>query len=199
MITSLDQLDFNKKYTYADYVLWQFPERVELLKGKLFPMAVPNVNHQKVSGNLYFKLQLYFVNKKCDVFHAPFDVRLPLPSHKKTTAKVDTVIQPDLCIVCDKSKLDKQGCVGAPDLIVEILSPGNSRREMKDKFELYEAAGVLEYWIIDPKRKSVFVHYLEEKTHKYIAQVPNLTNTDILKSRTFEGLEIELEEVFPED
>lgn len=110
MITSLNQLDFNKHYTYSDYILWQFPERVELLKDRLFPMVAPNVNHQKISGNLYFKLRMYFVNKKCDVFHAPFGVRLPLPKDKIKNNKVSTVIQPGLCVICDDTKLGKQGC-----------------------------------------------------------------------------------------
>ena len=126
MITSLNQLDFNKKYNYSDYILWQFQERVELLKGKLFPMAAPNVNHQRISGNLHLELGLFLRNKQCDLFAAPFDVRLPLSSSKVTADKIDTVIQPDLCVVCDENKLTKQSCVGAPDLIVEILSPSSS-------------------------------------------------------------------------
>ena len=199
MITSLSQLDFNKRYNYSDYLMWQFQERVELLKGKLFPMAAPNVNHQRISGNLYYYLRDYLENKQCDLFAAPFDVRLPLPSHKVMDDKIDTVVQPDLCVVCDENKLTKQSCVGAPDLIVEILSPGNSRREMKDKFELYEEAGVLEYWVIDPERKAVFAYYLDEKSHKYTAQLPTLTDEDILESRIFEGLKIELHKIFPKD
>ena len=199
MITSLDQLDFNKKYNYSDYILWQFQERVELLKGKLFPMAAPNVNHQRISGNLYYYLRNYLNNKSCDLFTAPFDVRLPLPSHRFTADKIDTVIQPDLCVVCDENKLTKQSCVGAPDLIVEILSPGNSRREMKDKFELYEEAGVLEYWVVDPERKVVFVYHLDNDSNKYVAQLPTLTDTDVLESSIFEGLEIELKDIFPKD
>jgi Uma2 family endonuclease len=199
MITSLNQLDFNKKYNYSDYILWQFQERVELLKGKLFPMAAPNVKHQKISSRLHIKLGIYLMNKQCDLFAAPFDVRLSLPSHKVTADKIDTVIQPDLCVVCDENKLTKQSCVGAPDLIVEILSPGNSRREMKDKFELYEEAGVLEYWVVDPERKVVFVYHLDEDSNKYVAQLPTLTDEDILKSRTFEGLKIELKDIFPKD
>ncbi|MFT6147614.1 MAG: Uma2 family endonuclease [Saprospiraceae bacterium] len=199
MITSLNQLDFNKKYNYSDYILWQFQERVELLKGKLFPMAAPNVNHQRISSNLHLELGLFLRNKQCDLFAAPFDVRLPLSSSKVTDDKIDTVIQPDLCVVCDENKLTKQSCVGAPDLIVEILSPGNSRREMKDKFELYEEAGVLEYWVIDPERKAVFVYHLDKNTDKYVAQLPTLTDEDVLESRIFEGLKVELSDVFPKD
>lgn len=138
MITSLSQLDFDKKYTYADYVLWRFQERVELLKGKLFRLAAPNVNHQRISRILTLRIGNYLEQTNCDLFAAPFDVRLPLPSHKAKPNKIDTVVQPDLCVVCDRKKLDKQGCIGAPDLVVEILSSGNSKREMRDKLELYQ-------------------------------------------------------------
>ena len=160
-------------------------------------MAAPNITHQRISGNVYFILRNHLQNNTCDLFTAPFDVRLLLPSHKKKDNKIDTVVQPDLCVICDENKLDKQGCVGAPDLIVEILSPGNSRREMRDKFELYEEAGVLEYWIIDPERRAVFVYILDEKMHKFGAKLPILTDEDVLTSTLFEGLEVDLREVFP--
>lgn len=199
MITSIQQLDLNKKYTYSDYLLWQFSERVELLKGRLSKLAAPNVNHQRISGNLYLKMGNFLIDKKCDLFAAPFDVRLPLPSHKITADKIDTVIQPDLCVICDESKLDTQGCVGAPDLIVEILSPGNSKREMKDKFELYEAAEVLEYWVVDPERRTVFVHLLQSETKKFTTQLPYLTDEDVLVCKTLKGLSIRLNEIFPKE
>jgi Uma2 family endonuclease len=199
MITELNQLDFNKKYTYADYVLWQFQERVELLKGHLFPTAAPNVAHQQISSNLHGIIWSFLRKHPCNLFTAPFDVRLPLPANKVTATKIDTVIQPDLCVICDDEKLDKQGCIGAPDLIIEILSPGNSKREMRDKFELYQEAGVLEYWVVDPERKSVFVYRMNKKTKKFVAQLPVFTDEDTLDSSVFEGLEIILEEVFPKE
>jgi len=197
MITSLQQLDFNQHYTYADYILWQFKERVELLKGRLLPMAAPNVKHQRISSHLHIRIGGYLLQKKCDVFAAPFDVRLPLPKSKVKGNKIDTVVQPDLCVICDEDKLDKQGCVGAPDLVIEILSPGNSKKEMKYKFELYQEAGVLEYWVFDPEHNAVFAYHLDTTTQKFVAQIPTLTDEDVLKSTVFEGLEIQLEEVFP--
>lgn len=197
MITSLNQLDFDKKYDYSDYILWKFKERVELLKGRLFPMAAPSIEHQIISGNLYLTLGNFLHKHECHLFHAPIDVRLPLPSHRVTKDKIDTVVQPDLCVVCDKSKLDKQTCIGAPDLVVEILSPGNSKREMKEKFDLYEEAGVLEYWIIEPANKFVFVYILEEKTGKYVQKyTPVLTEDETFESTVLEGLKVELKEVF---
>lgn len=196
VITSLDQLDFNKRYTYADYIKWKFEERVELLKGKLFKMAAPSTLHQEISGNLYGFMWNYLRKKNCKLYAAPFDVRLPLPQNKVTNDKIDTVIQPDLCVVCDLSKITKNGCNGAPDLVVEILSPGNSRREMRDKFEIYEEAGILEYWVIDPERRSVSRHILENGKFKVL--LPYLMDNDILRSTLFEDLEIDLNEVFPE-
>lgn len=197
MITSISQLDLNKHYTYADYLLWQFTERVELFKGKLLQMTGPNVLHQTISSNLHIRLGVQLLDRKCKLFAAPFDVRLPLPPHKKTNDKIDTVIQPDLCVICDDTKLDEQGCIGAPDLIVEILSPGNSKREMKDKFELYQEAGVLEYWVISPQHRSVFVHVMNQNTKKFVAQLPHLTDEDVLLCKTLGSLAIELKDVFP--
>lgn len=197
MITSLDQLDFSKKYTYSDYILWKFKERVELLKGFIFPMAAPNTDHQHVSFKLTIRIGNYIEKIDCRLFTAPFDVRLPLPAHRITEDNIDTIVQPDLCVICDKSKIKKQGCVGAPDLIVEILSPGNSKREMRDKFDLYEEAGVLEYWIVDPIRRTVLVYYLKDE--KYAAVAPPYTDEGIVTSIIFPDLKVNLIEVFPEE
>lgn len=195
MITSLQQLDFNKQYTYADYLKWQFQERVELLKGWILPMATPNVVHQTISTNLNGMLWSYLKRNPCQLFAAPFDVRLPLLEEKAKGDKIDTVVQPDLCVVCDARKLDVQGCVGAPDIVVEILSPGNSKKEMRDKYELYEEAGVLEYWIFDPARRSVLVYALQNR--KFVNHSRPLTDEDILTSAVLTDLQVDLAEVFP--
>lgn len=195
MITSLDQLDFNKRYTYADYLKWEFEDRVELLKGKLFKMAAPSSEHQELSSNLHGFIWNYLRKKDCKLYAAPFDVRLPLPQSRVTDDKVDTIVQPDLCVVCDLSKITKRGCSGAPDLVIEILSPGNSAKEMRDKFEVYEEAGVLEYWIVDPDRETVLRHVLENGKFKTI--LPYLMKGDIISSYLFQDLEIDLNEVFP--
>ena len=190
MITSLDQLDFSKRYTYSDYILWKFNERVELLKGWIFPMAAPSVIHQKIVSNLHGLLWTHFRKSSYEVYPVPLDVRLPLPKNKMTNDKVDTVVQPDLCVVCDNGKMSKQSCVGAPDLVVEILFPGNSKKEMRDKFELYEEAGVLEYWIIDPSYRTVLTYVLQGE--KFINTSRPLIDEDILKSAVFEDLKIDL-------
>lgn len=136
----LSDLDPDKRYTYADYLLWELKERVELIRGKLFKMSpAPSRKHQEVVHALVLSFGLYFKGKSCNVYEAPFDVRLP-----KSTGGVEatyTVVQPDICVVCDRSKLDKRGCVGAPDLVIEILSPGNTKKEMREKFEVYQESG----------------------------------------------------------
>ncbi len=197
MITSLSQLNLDAHYTYADYIIWTFHERVELLKGKIFPMAAPSVKHQRVSSDIHFIIRNHLnkKNSRCDVFSAPFDVRLPLPTNRIKDNKIDTVVQPDLCVVCDQSKLDEKGCIGAPELVVEILSLGNSKKEMKAKFELYENAGVPEYWVIDPEHNLAFCYYLDEKTQKYIPSLA-FTDDDTIESRVLEGLTLNIEELF---
>lgn len=193
-ITSLDQLDLTKHYTYGEYLLWRLEERVELLKGKIFKMSpAPNVLHQKISGNLHYYLRGFLNKSSCKVFAAPFDVRLPLPNNLQKGNKIDTVVQPDLSIVCDESKLDTQGCIGAPDLIVEILSPGNSKKEMRDKYEIYELAGVKEYWVVYASEQ-VLQRYILIK-NKYVAQLPNVQG-DKVGITFLSGFELLVDEVF---
>ena len=193
MITSLDQLDPNGSYTYADYLLWQFTERVELLRGKIFKMAAPSRKHQSINGNLYRIVANLLWKSSCKVYAAPFDVRFTRFSKIKNK-DVITVVQPDLCVICDPAKLDDRGCVGAPDLIIEILSPGNSRTEMKDKFELYQEAGVLEYWVVSPIERMVQVWKLNEQGF-YIG-LPPAVEGDILKTPIIPNLEVDLNDVF---
>ncbi len=193
MITSLNQLDRNAQYTYADYLSWRFQERVELLRGKIREMSAPNRVHQGISLNLSRLFANALWKSPCKVYAAPFDVRLTRFSQIKNK-DVSTVVQPDLCVICDPSKLDDKGCIGAPDLVIEILSPGNSKTEMKDKFELYEEAGVLEYWIVYPTERSVQVFKLDENG-RYIGLQPSI-ETDIVTTPIIPGLEVDLKDVF---
>lgn len=192
-ITSLSQLDPQANYTYADYLTWQIQERVELLRGKIRQMAAPNRVHQRISGNL----QRYFSNalwkSPCEVYAAPFDVRLTR-FNKLKNKEVTTVVQPDLCVICDPEKLDVRGCIGAPDLVVEILSPGNSKTEMKDKFDLYEEAGVREYWLVYPGERSVQIFQLNE-TGRYIGLRPYVDG-DTVTTPIVPGMEVVLADVF---
>ncbi|MFN4147036.1 MAG: Uma2 family endonuclease [Runella sp.] len=194
MITRLDQLDLSKQYSYADYLKWRFEERVELIRGYIHKMSpAPARRHQGLSIALINQMYPHFKNHQCRMYHAPFDVRLTRKSKNKSK-EVTTVVQPDLCVICDESKLDKRGCVGAPDLIVEILSPGNSKKEMKDKFEVYEEAGVREYWIVQPTDKNVLVYTLNDEG-KYIGHRP-FVEDEIMHSFVFPDLKVNLLEVF---
>jgi Uma2 family endonuclease len=161
-ITSLSQLDLTKSYTYADYLTWQLTDWVELIKGKVRPMSpAPRVMHQRISSRLMGMIYARLTNQSCEVFHAPFDVRLAKTS-ANGDAQITTVVQPDICVVCDPTKLDEKGCIGAPDWIIEILSPGNLARDTKEKFDLYEENNVPEYWIVSPGEKSITVYVLQE-------------------------------------
>lgn len=194
-ITSLSQLDPEGSYNYADYLLWKFEERLELLKGKIAQMATPNRAHQRLSGRLFLALGNALGRSRCEVYSAPFDVRLSR-FNARQNKDVTTVVQPDLCVICDPAKLDDRGCVGAPDLIVEILSPGNSRKEMKDKFEIYEENGVTEYWVVMPEFQTIQVYRLNE-AGKYIGLPPAVTG-DLLKTPIIPNLEVDVAAIFEE-
>lgn len=179
-------------YTYADYLKWKWEERVELLKGKIMKMSAPSTRHQAISMNLSALLFSFLKNETCKVFHAPFDVRLPVQNKKKDN-EVTTVVQPDLCVICDKNKIDKRGCIGAPDIMIEILSPGNNKKELQNKFELYEEAGVLEYWIVAPAEEMIIIWYLEDG--KYSKSKP-FTSGQIITTPILPGLEINTTDIF---
>ena len=188
-ITSLNQLDLvNGIYSYADYLVWKIKERVELLKGKILEMSAPTPIHQEISGNLQGALFVFLKNSKCKLYTAPFDVRFP----QKGESQVYTVVQPDLCVVCDFEKIDSKGCVGAPDLVVEILSPGNSKKEMKSKFALYQEEGVREYWVVDPERELVFVYVAENKKFKPTIPIAD----DYVYSTIFPDFKIHTSDLF---
>ena len=180
------------RYTYADYLTWQMDEMVELIKGKIFKQAAaPRVNHQRIARNVITSLSNFLKGKKCEAFIAPFDVRLPTKS--KRNEDIDTVVQPDICVICDPSKIDELGCLGAPDLIVEILSPGNNKKELQNKYEVYEESGVKEYWIIHPNECTLIINTLING--KYQAS-RIFTHGDKVASQAVEGFVLDLEEVF---
>lgn len=162
MITDLSQLDPNGTYTYADYLKWQFEQSVELIKGKLYDMSpAPRAAHQRVAMRLLRDILNYFDERTCEVYTAPFDVRLPNPDYEPGyNNKVYTVVQPDICVICDPAKIDEYGCVGAPDWIIEITSPSTHKKDFNEKFDLYESAGVREYWIVVPKSAEIYAYTL---------------------------------------
>lgn len=194
-ITDLAQLDPNGTYSYADYLKWQFQERVELFRGKIMQMSpAPSIRHQEIAFRLSMQLGSILSENPCRIFFAPFDVRL-YNRKKSVEANEDifTVVQPDLCIICDSAKLeDGRSCNGAPDLVVEILSPGDTKKEKKDKFELYEEAGVREYWLVEPSEDSVLIYVLNE-AERYIGLQPA---TEVAQSVIFPELEVDLEKLF---
>lgn len=195
-ITHLHQLDLSKTYSYADYLTWQFDETVELIKGKIMLMTpAPNVEHQRITRKLLVNIDSFLKNKRCEVFVAPFDVRLY--NRKKSilaSQEMHTVVQPDLCVVCNPDILDKQGCNGAPDWIIEILSQGNSKREMKIKYELYQESCVAEYWLVYPEQRAIHQFVLDEN-NRY--QLKNMfTDDDKAVPYLLPELTIEVTEIF---
>ena len=180
------------RYSYADYLSWELDEMVEIIKGRLFKTtAAPNRMHQKVALQLGATLLQFLNNKPCEVYTAPFDVRLPRTSTRNED--IYTVVQPDICVVCDKEKLDDAGCLGAPDLIVEILSPGNNRKELQNKYEVYQESGVREYWIIQPAEHTLLIYSLKEGLF-----VPSrlLTSGDVVTSSVLPGFSLDLQDFF---
>jgi len=185
-------LDINKTYTYADYLKWTFDERIELIKGKIFKMSpAPGSLHQRLVYRLSLKLGNYLTGKSCELFFAPFDVRLSRRS--VDDREIITVVQPDLCIICDESKVDDKGCIGAPDIVVEILSPGNNKKELQNKYEVYEEAGVLEYWIIHTLLNT-FLKYTLIEGHFQASRL--LTIGDQVTTSILPGFVLSLEELF---
>jgi len=185
-------LDLNKTYTYADYFKWKFEDRVELIKGKIFKMSpAPNRFHQELSGYIYNRLYVFLESKSCKAYSAPFDVRIPRKS--KNDKNIITVLQPDICVVCDLSKLDDRGCIGAPDIVVEVLSPGNNAKELRKKHEVYEEAGVKEYWVVSPQNRWFKAYTLVKGK---FAESQFLVTGDIVHSSVLSGFSIDLAALF---
>jgi len=194
MYGTLD-LDESKRYTYADYLNWLDDKRRELINGFIHLMSAPNKIHARVTHltGWFFESFVKQHKGKFQIFHAPFDVRLPL-NNEIEESKIYNVVQPDLCVICDLSKLDERGCIGAPDLIVEVLSPSTLKYDWNYKFNLYEAAGVKEYWIVDPKAKVVNTFLLQPDGKYDLGTVYECNQKAPVQ--IFEGLEIDLNELF---
>lgn len=192
---TIDQLNPNQIYSYADYLTWQFSERIELLKGYFRLMTAPNRFHQTLSINLAREIAYAFKGHSCRVFAAPFDVKLVKNPQGKTDKEIYSIVQPDICVICDRAKLDKQGCLGSPDWIIEIVSESTAKTDVKDKFELYEENGVLEYWIVRPVENSIERFFLENEKYAYKG---TFVKEDIISPILFPELLIKLAEIFEE-
>ena len=159
---ALPQIKTDERFSYADYLTWDDDQRWELIDGQAYCMTpAPTRWHQKWLGNLYLQFANFLQNKPCEVYIAPFDVRFP-DHHDDSDEDIFTVVQPDLVVFCDKNRLDDRGAKGAPDLVVEIISPGTSRRDITVKFELYQRHGVREYWILYPNERHLQLYKLAE-------------------------------------
>lgn len=198
MITELSQLDPQGTYTYADYLKWHFEERVELIKGKLYNMSpAPRTIHQRTLMHILGGLFRYFGKQSCEVFAAPFDVRLPNPDYEPGfNNKIHTVVQPDLCVICEPAKIDEFGCVGAPDWIIEITSPSTHKKDFNEKFDLYESAGVREYWIVVPKSAEIYAYALRNGQFEEVDVYERINSK--ATSALFPELTIELDDIFAE-
>jgi Uma2 family endonuclease len=193
-MNALSDLDLTKKYTYADYLLWKFDERVELIRGRVFKMRpAPNSDHQGISANIHRAFLNFLWGKVCKAYSAPYDVCLIRDSSSEK--KITNVVQPDICVICDPTKINKKrSCVGAPDIVIEILSPGNNQKELKLKYDLYEEFGVKEYWIVYPDEQSLLRHILSDNG-KFVPQ-RTLTTGDKLTTFVLPGFELTIDDVF---
>ena len=180
------------KYTLADCLGWEEGTRGEIIDGEAVMMAPPSTAHQLISMELARQLANFLEGRKCRVLPAPFAVRLFERAGDKPE-DVQTVVEPDLSVVCDSAKLDKYGCRGAPDLVVEVLSPSTQRHDRLVKLDLYQRAGVREYWIVSPEEQTVQVLLLRGGLllpHELYGP------EDIAKVNVLEGCFVELSKVF---
>lgn len=185
----------SKLWTYKDYCEWPEDERFELIDGKVFAMTAPSRRHSLVSGELFHQLKLFFKGKPCEVHSAPFDVRLP--ELDESDEKVKTVVQPDIAVICDQQKLDDKGARGAPDLVVEVLSPSTASKDHIQKRAIYERHGVKEYWLVDPVNQVITLY---RQGSKASFGPPEIFGQETkLKTPLFPGLVIDFSTIFPEE
>lgn len=183
-----------RRYTFADVLAWEENERIEIINGEAVMMAPPSSIHQRIVMGLSGQLYAYLRGKSCEVFPAPFAVRL-FEQAGEAPGDVDTMVEPDISVICDRHKVDDRGCKGAPDLIIEVLSPSTTRHDRFTKFNLYQRAGVREYWIVDPTDKSVQVFVLEDG--RYTARVFDAVK-DKMRVSILEDCVLDLSDVFQE-
>lgn len=194
-IDDISLLEPTATYSYADYLRWTFEERVEIIKGKFFNMSPAPVRiHQEVSVRLLTLFSNYLQGKKCKVYHAPFDVRLP-GKPDDPYDKVRSVVQPDISIICNEKILDDNGCNGAPDLIVEIISPSTENRDLNQKYHLYQENKVKEYWIAYPKEELLDVFLLDQDSNQYMPAERYGINDDV-PIRLFDGYSLRCIDIF---
>ena len=182
----------NGHWTYADYKAWELKprERYEIIHGYAYAMSAPNAFHQAMLTEMVRQFANFLTGKPCRVYPAPYDVRLFYEEDESD----DTVVQPDISVVCDPKKRGREGCRGAPDLVVEILSPSNTAIEMQRKFEAYRDAGVAEYWVLNSEHKKLTVYLFEGE--KFVSRTYG--EKDAAPVSVLQGLTVELASVFAE-
>jgi Uma2 family endonuclease len=187
------QLDTQQRYSYQDYLTWPDDVRYELLEGEAVMMTAPSTMHQRVIRELVRQIGNHFVGKDCEVFPAPFDVRLAAADTADDQTR--TVVQPDISVICNRNKLDDKGCKGAPDWIIEVLSPSTASVDLIRKLRLYERFGVREYWVIHPIDRVVMMWTLGDDG-RYGAVLIEETQ-GLQASVLFPDLVLEWDELFP--
>ncbi len=198
-----------QRCTYGDYKTWPRNERWELIEGVPFDMShgawpsrsqsdrpgpAPKRIHQEVSAVIFTKIRQFLRNSPCTAYAAPFDVLLPSLG-EETDDEASSVVQPDISVICDKTKLTEAGCTGAPDWIVEIISPHTSKKDFDEKFKLYEKHKVREYWIVDPGNRYIHIYVLGENG-RYPEEPCILEETGTAESAVLQGFDIDLDELF---
>lgn len=181
-------------YTYADYLNWDEDDRIEIIDGKPVMQASPIPEHQFVSGEIFAQLHSYLKGKQCKVVAAPFTVRL-FETEEDTSTNIKTVVQPDISVICDMSKIDKNGYRGAPDFVLETLSPSTARYDLIWKLNKYQEAGVKEYWIADPLNQTVQVLMLKDGVFQGIDVY---TPPAVIPVTVLNGCYVDLSKVFTE-
>ena len=189
----MDELDLAGTYTYEEYLKWTFWECLEIINRGIFKTS-PTRRHQDISMKVSNRIFNCLKGKNWSTYTAPTDVRLSPLKRKIRPGKTYKVVQPDIFVVCDFEKLDDQGCTGAPDVIIEILSLGNSKKEMRNKFELYQENGVREYIIINPMKKNIFQYLLNEDG--IFVEFHESVQGGILASLILPGFEMLVGEIF---
>ena len=185
-------IDYNRIYTYADYLQFEFEEMVEIIRGKLFRMSpAPRVKHQSISMNIGVKIHNTLKGQTCKVFNSPIDVVLPIANKKRN--KSTTVVQPDICVICDPKIIEETAVFGVPDFVIEIIAGKDVKRDTKDKYSVYEEAGVGEYWIVFGEMRFVEVYILEEGKYQ---RLNAFSEDDVIPVKTLPGLSISIEDIF---
>jgi len=192
-VVTIPLLQHENEYTYADYLTYPDDERWEIIDGVPYMQAAPAPVHQEVLTELVRQIANYLAGKPCKVYPAPFCVRLPL-GNEKNEKEVKTIVEPDISIVCDPARLDNKGCNGAPEMIIEIISPSSVKMDRVIKFNKYEKAGVQEYWIVEPDQKIVSVFVLQG--NQRYGRTELYTEDDKITVSIFPDLSIDLSAVF---